>query len=72
MFDLIEPTFLCLSETGSNINHLSVDCYWSDVYGYRAKSARMKTAYKRDYVNMEGDVDLVMTGPVFKGSTVFM
>lgn len=35
------------------------------------KSAKLKANYKREYVNVEGDVDLLMTGPTFKGSTVF-
>jgi hypothetical protein len=32
----------------------------------------MKAAYKTDYVNVEGDVDLLMTGPTFKGASVLM
>lgn len=36
------------------------------------KSAALKANYKTDYLNVEGDVDLLMTGPTFKGSTVLM
>ena len=32
----------------------------------------MKVGYKRDYVNVEGDVEMLMTGPTVKGSSVFM
>ncbi|XP_064387443.1 voltage-dependent anion-selective channel protein 2-like [Halichondria panicea] len=35
------------------------------------KSAQFKTNYKRDYVNVDTDVDLQMTGPIFRGATVF-
>lgn len=35
------------------------------------KSAQLKTNYKRDYVNVDADVDLQMTGPIFKGAAVF-
>lgn len=38
----------------------------------RSKSAKVKACYKREYVNVEADMDLVLTGPMFKGSTVFM
>ncbi len=38
----------------------------------RGKSARLRCGYKREYVNVEGDVDVLMTGPMLKGSTVFM
>ena len=37
----------------------------------RNKSAQFKTNYKRDYVNIDTDVDLQMTGPIFKGAAVF-
>lgn len=36
------------------------------------RQARLKTNYRRDYVNVDADVDLQANGPVFKGSTVFM
>lgn len=36
------------------------------------KSAKVKTNYKTDYVNVEGDVDLLVTGPTFKGAAVLM
>lgn len=39
---------------------------------YRNKAAKLKTSYKRDYVNVDADVDLQMTGPVFRGAGVFM
>ena len=38
----------------------------------RNKSAKLKAAYHRDYLNVDGDVDMQMTGPVFRCSTVFM
>ena len=38
----------------------------------RKTSANVKTAYKRNYLNTEGDIDMSVTGPVFNGSTVFM
>lgn len=38
----------------------------------RTKSAKLKANYKADYVNVEGDVDLLMTGPTFKGALVLM
>lgn len=40
--------------------------------GFRSKAAKLKTSYKRDYLNIDADVDLQMTGPVFKGASVFM
>lgn len=45
--------------------------YMNFIY-YRKTSANVKTAYKRNYLNTEGDIDLSVTGPVFNGSTVFM
>lgn len=36
------------------------------------KSAKLRAGYKADYINVEGDIDLLMTGPTFKGSTVLM
>ena len=38
----------------------------------RNKAAKLKTNYKRDYLNVDADVDLQMTGPVFRGASVFM
>ena len=38
----------------------------------RKTSANVKTAYKRNYINTEGDIDMSVTGPVFNGSTVAM
>jgi len=37
-----------------------------------SKAAKLKTNYKRDYLNVDADVDLQMTGPVFRGASVFM
>jgi len=37
-----------------------------------SKSAKLKAGYKREYLNVDADVDLQMTGPIFRGSSVFM
>ena len=38
----------------------------------RSKAAKFGMTYKNDYLNMDGDVDLHMTGLVFGGSGVFV
>ncbi|CAI8033035.1 Voltage-dependent anion-selective channel protein 1 [Geodia barretti] len=36
------------------------------------RQARLKAGYRRDYVSLDGDVDLRVNGPIFRGSAVFM
>ncbi len=36
------------------------------------KSAKLKSSYRREYFSIDGDVDLQMTGPVLKASSVLM
>lgn len=36
------------------------------------KSAKLKSSYRREYLAVDGDVDLQMTGPVIKASAVLM
>ena len=38
----------------------------------RFRQARLKAGYRRDYVSLDGDVDLRVNGPIFRGSAVFM
>ena len=38
----------------------------------RHKSALVKASYRREYISMDGRVDLDIAGPTFKGSTVLM
>ena len=48
-----------------------------DMYMYlcffsRQKSAKVKTKYSTEYFAIDGDADIQMTGPVFRGATVFL
>ena len=36
------------------------------------KSAKLRSNYRREHLSLDGDVDLQMTGPIVKGSAVFM
>ena len=38
----------------------------------RQKSAKVKTKYSTEYFAIDGDADIQMTGPVFRGATVFL
>jgi voltage-dependent anion channel protein 2 len=38
----------------------------------RFRQARLKAGYRHDYVSLDGDVDLQVNGPIFRGSAVFM
>ena len=42
-------------------------CFFS-----RQKSAKVKTKYSTEYFAIDGDADIQMTGPVFRGATVFL
>lgn len=49
---------------------LSLSSNWTPSSGQ--KSAKVKTKYSTEYFAIDGDADIQMTGPVFRGATVFL
>ena len=68
---LLSITLLCIQK----FNFLVIFIAIKNVLNFtsiRSKAAKFRATYKNDYFNVDGDVDLQMTGPVFRGSSVFV
>lgn len=54
----------------SHVHGIRCGFFFCSFLPYSVKSAKAKTSYKTNYVSAEAEVDILMTGPTFKGSTV--